>query len=215
VYALLYPLAWLLAHLFCRFSVQGRKQAPLTGPLLVVSNHLSVYDPILLALALRRRIWFFTKREMFSWPIIGWLTQRTGQIPVRRGEGDRAALEQALGYLREERAVLIFPEGTVARQERMIAAHTGVAMLALRSGATLLPVTLSGSRRIFRRSGGLRPRVTIQIGEPYTPVFPEGTSRKEALHQLTQEIMLRIATLLPPEQRGVYANTDATASNPS
>ncbi len=143
---------------------------------------------------------------MFSWPVVGWLCKVTGQIPVHRGESDRAALEKTLTYLREGKALIFFPEGTVERQEQMIAAHTGVAMLALRSGATLLPVAHTGTRRILRRGRGWFPRVTVKIGKPYVPVLPEGVARKAGLQAITQEVMQHIAEMLPVEQRGIYAN---------
>ena len=203
-YALLRPLAWLLTHLVCRYRVSGREHIPLSGPLLVAANHLSWYDPIILALVLPRRVWFFAKMEVFRWPIVGWLCQLTGQIPVHRGEGDRAALEKALAYLREGKALIVFPEGTVERQEQMIAAHTGMAMLAVRSGATILPVGHTGTRRILRSLRSCFPTVTIHIGEPLVPVMSEGISRKAALQMIIQDVMMRIAGMLPPECRGVY-----------
>lgn len=204
LYVLLRPLAWLLTHLVCRYRVSGREYVPASGPLLVVANHLSWYDPILLALVLPRRVWFFAKVEVFRWPIVGWLCRLTGQIPVRRGAGDRGALEQALAYLRAGKAVLVFPEGTVERQEQMIAARTGVAMLAMRSGATILPIAHMGTRRVLHSLRAWLPHVTIKIGEPLVPVVPEGVVRKTALQMVTQEIMTRIASMLPPELRGVY-----------
>src|SRR6266704_299507 len=130
---------WVFTHLICRYRVSGREKVPATGALLIVANHLSWYDPILLAVILPRRVWIFTKAEIFRWPIAGAACRATGQIPVHRGSSDRAALEKGLEYLREGKAVMVFPEGTVARQEQMIAAHSGAAMLALRSGATVLP----------------------------------------------------------------------------
>jgi 1-acyl-sn-glycerol-3-phosphate acyltransferase len=199
-------LGWILTHLVCRYRTVGRDQVPVSGPLLIVANHLSWFDPILLSVVLSRRAWFFAKIEVFTWPVVGWLCQVTGQIPVHRGEGDRAALEKALTYLREGKALIFFPEGTVERQEQMIAAHTGVAMLALRSSATLLPVAHTGTRRILRRGRGWFPQVTIKIGKPYTPMLPEGITRKAGLQIITQEVMQHIAEMLPVEQRGVYTN---------
>jgi 1-acyl-sn-glycerol-3-phosphate acyltransferase len=204
LYGLLRVLFWGFTHLVCRYRVRGREHVPATGPLLIVANHLSWYDPMLFGVILPRRVWFFTKIEMFRWPVIGWLTRHTGQIAVHRGEGDRAALEEALKYLRTGKALVVFPEGTVERKEQMIPAHTGVAMLALRSGATILPMAHAGTRRILRTWRSWFPRVSVQIGESYTPTVPEGMTRKAALQAITDDVMQRIAAMIPPEQRGVY-----------
>jgi len=205
LYSILRTLAWMLTHLVCRYRVIGREHVPPTGPLLVVVNHLSWYDPLLLSVVLPRRVWFFAKVEAFHWPLVGWLARWTEQIPVHRGEGDRAALEQALAYLREGRAVIIFPEGTVERQEEMIAAHTGIAMLALRSGAAILPIAHVGTRRILRSLRRWYPRVSVHIAKPYIPSLPEGVTRKVGLQIITNEAMQRIAEMLPSEQRGIYS----------
>ena len=203
-YTLVRALFWLVAHLACRYSVRGRQHVPQTGPLLIVVNHLSWFDPMLLGVILPRRVWFFMKAEMFDWPVVGWLSRATGQIPVRRGASDRIALEQALAYLREGRAIVIFPEGTVERKEQMIPAHSGVAMLALRSGATVLPIAHTGTRRVLRTWRSWFPKVTMQIGTSYVPTLPEGMARKTGLDVVTQDVMHRIAGMLPPEVRGVY-----------
>jgi 1-acyl-sn-glycerol-3-phosphate acyltransferase len=198
---------WVFTHLICRYHVSGREHVPLTGPLLIVANHLSWYDPILLGVVLPRRVWFFTKIEIFRWPVVGLLCRLTGQIPVNRDESDRAALERGLTYLQEGKALMVFPEGTVERQEQMIAAHTGAAMLAMRTGGTLLPIAHCGTRRVLRSLHIWFPRVEIQIGKPYTPVLPEGVPRKVALKLVTEDMMKRIAEMLPRDQRGVYRET--------
>ncbi|MBV9230703.1 MAG: 1-acyl-sn-glycerol-3-phosphate acyltransferase [Chloroflexi bacterium] len=203
LYWILRVLAWVLVRMVCSYRVSGRVRVPTSGAVLIVANHLSWFDPFLLGVVLPRRVWFFTKVEAFKWPIIGWAIRCTGQIPVQRGGSDRVALEKAMAYLREGKALIVFPEGTVERQEQMIAAHTGAAMLALRSGATVLPIAHTGTRRVLR-GRGWRPRVTVEIGEPYVPSLPEGTARKAGLQIITDEIMGQIAAMLPPEQRGVY-----------
>ena len=198
----------LFTFLVCRCRVYGLERVPESGPLLIVANHLSWYDPLLFGVALRRRVWYFTKSEMFHWPIVGKACEVTEQIPVRRGESDRVALEKGLAYLQEGRALGIFPEGTVERKEVMIPALTGVAMLAIRSGATVLPIAHTGTRKVLRSPRYWFPRVTIQIGEPYIPVLPTGVPRKVGLQRVTDEMMIRIARMLPPERRGVYADLD-------
>lgn len=207
LYSLLHVVFWVITHLICRYRVSGCAHVPRTGPLLIVANHLSWYDPILLAVILPRRAWFFTKAEVFRWPIIGRACRLTGQIPVSRGESDRAALEQALAYLREGKALVVFPEGTVERQEQMIAAHTGAAMLAVRSGAAVLPIAHTGTRRVLRSWRACYPRVDVCIGEPYAPEVPKDVPRKVALHAVSREMMARVAEMLPPAYRGIYASS--------
>ena len=207
LYSIVWGLSWIFMHIVCRYSIEGREHIlhiPASQPLLIVSNHLSWYDPLLLGLVFRRRVWFFTKAEAFRWPIAGWLIRRTGQIAVNRGEGDRIALEQAVSYIRESKALVVFPEGTVARQEQMIAAHPGVAVIAVRTEATIVPVALSGTRRILRSHGGWRPQVCVRLGAPYVPSLSQGTSRKAGMQLLTNEMMHKIAEMVPMEQRGVY-----------
>jgi 1-acyl-sn-glycerol-3-phosphate acyltransferase len=95
-------------------------------------------------------------------------------------------------------------------------AHTGAAMLALRSGAPILPVAHSGTRRIFVSRRVWLPRVVVRIGEPYVPQIPTGVSRKTALKMVTEDLMLRIARMLPPEDRGAYAMlTDGSERQPA
>lgn len=204
LYTILKPLVWFLTNLICRYRVSGRENIPQDGPVLLVANHLIWFDPLLLGIIYPRRLWFMPKIEIFRIPLVGLLCRLTGQIPVHRGESDRAALEKALAYLREGRDVTIFPEGTTARHEGLLAAHTGVAMLALRSGAPILPVAHSGTRRIFVSRRAWLPRVNVSIGEPYVPQVPTGVSRKAALKMVTEDLMLRIARMLPPDVRGEY-----------
>jgi 1-acyl-sn-glycerol-3-phosphate acyltransferase len=212
LYAFLRVLLWGFTRLICRYRVIGLERVPLNGPLLIVANHLSFYDPLLLGVALPRRIWFFTKSEIFRWPIAGLACKLTGQIPVRRGESDRIALEKALGYLREDKALMLFPEGTVERKETMIPARAGAAMLTSRTGVTVLPIAHAGTRRVLRSPRYWFPRVTITIGEPYVPVILENVPRKVALQHVTNDIMSRIAEMLPPENRGVYGEIALSAN---
>src|SRR6266478_2866558 len=206
LYKILRSALWVFTHLICRYRVSGLDHIPSQGPLLIVANHLSWYDPILVGVVLPRRVWFFTKAEMFRWPIIGLGCRLTGQIPVHRGESDRAALEKGLTYLHEGKVLVVFPEGSVARQEQMLAAHMGAAMLAIRSGVPVLPIAHTGTRRVLRSLRFWFPRVDIKIGKPYVPTLQERDSRKAQLQVVMEDMMTRIAAMLPEENRGAYGN---------
>jgi 1-acyl-sn-glycerol-3-phosphate acyltransferase len=208
LYDVLRAVFWSFTHLICRYHVSGREHVPSKGPLLIVANHLSWYDPFLIGVVFQRRVWFFTKIEIFHWPIVGLLCRLTGQIPVNRGERDRTALEKGLAYLHEGKALVVFPEGTVEKQERMISAHTGTAMLAVRTGVIVLPIAHYGTRRILRSFRILFPNVYVKIGKPYIPILPSGVSRKAGLQFITEDMITRIAEMLPEEKRGLYAEVD-------
>src|SRR5260370_27847270 len=204
LYKILRSALWAFTHLICRYRVRGLDNIPSQGRLLIVANHLSWYDPILVGVVLPRRAWFFTKVELFRWPILGLGCRLTGQIPVHRGESDRAALEKGLSYLQEGKVLVVFPEGSVAQQGQMKAARMGAAMLAIRSGVPVLPIAHTGTRRVLRSPRFWFPRVDIKIGKPYTLTLPESVSRKAGLQTVLENMMTRIASMLPAENRGLY-----------
>jgi 1-acyl-sn-glycerol-3-phosphate acyltransferase len=200
-------LKWLLGG----GSVVGLENVPRRGAYIVVSNHTSNLDPPFIGGVIGRHtgrpIHFMAKEEINHWPIIGWLARGSGVFFVRRGEGDRGAQRIALEHLAAGRPIAIFPEGTRTRDGVLREPKVGVALLAMRSGAPLLPVGISGSGRIFpgRSRVPHRTRVDIRIGEPFSlPHQPSGHLDREALAEGTERIMREIAALLPEWQQGRF-----------
>lgn len=190
---------------FGRWHVCGARRMPASGPLIVVSNHLNLADPPLLAASLPRRIHFMAKQELFDVPVGGFFVGLFGAFPVRRFEADLKALRTAQRLLEAGEVVGMFPEGHRSEAASMIRAHPGTALLALRSGAPVLPVAITGTEGVRSwRILLLRPRITVAVGEPFV-LLREGRVTSERVAEATDEIMRRIASLLPISYQGVYS----------
>jgi 1-acyl-sn-glycerol-3-phosphate acyltransferase len=195
----------LLLNVFSRWRVIGRERVPLRGPLLVVCNHQNNADPAILVAVMPRVIHQLAKQELF-WGPIGWMGRGIGAFPIRRGQSDRQAIKTALDYLERGSCVGIFPEGTRSRTGGLTAGQTGAGLLAVRSGARVLPVAIVGSGQLRNPAGVFsRPAIDIIFGEPFEIGSHEGKGRTAAAAAATEQIMIRIGALLPPGQRGVYA----------
>ncbi|HET9416028.1 MAG TPA: lysophospholipid acyltransferase family protein [Candidatus Limnocylindria bacterium] len=188
--------------------IQGVEHLPRSGPFILVANHCSNLDPLMMGWAsghqIGRVVHFMAKIEMRSWPVIGWLATQSGVYFVRRGERDRAAQQFSLDALADGRPIAMFPEGTRSRTGHLREGKPGAALIAMRSGAPIVPAGVSGTHRIFPgRSRWPRPtRVRIRIGESFTlPHQPSGRLDREALAAGTERIMSAIEGLLPPDQR--------------
>ena len=196
-----------LLFLLTRCQVEGRENVPRQGALLVVANHLSLADPPLLGVSLGRKMIFMAKKQLFHFPVIGFLVRSFGAFPVRRGQLDRQALRQAYQVLADGLALVLFPEGMRSRSGQLRPAFLGAALIASRSGAPILPVGISGTKKLERLSSLLRrPQITVNVGHPF--YLPPHRSRltREELAEFTHYIMQHIAELLPPEYRGDYAD---------
>jgi len=199
-----------LARVLFGARVTGVEHVPRAGAFILVCNHCSNLDPPIIGWAtghkVGRVIHFMAKDEMRRWPVAGWLAQQSGVIFVRRGEADRAAQKAALDALAAGRPIALFLEGTRSRDGHLKEGRAGAAFLAMRSGAPLLPVAISGTHRIFPgRSRVPHPsRVAIRIGEPFAlPHVPDGRLDRAALAEGTEQIMAAIESLLPEEQQRI------------
>ena len=198
-----------------RTRVEGAiDELPRVGPLILAANHASNFDAVVLGSwltpELGRRIHWLGKKELFAWPIVGWLAANNGVHPVDRGAADVEAFRLAKRILDEGHVLFVFPEGTRSRDGALHEAQDGVAVLALRTGAPIVPIGIAGSHRVWPRGqkiplpGG---HVTVRVGRPFrlADELPQGTDRRTAKSLATTLIMERIAALLPPSQRGAYA----------
>jgi 1-acyl-sn-glycerol-3-phosphate acyltransferase len=183
--------------------VEGREHEPATGALLAVSNHVSALDPPIAGVALRRRAWYMAKEELLRTPVLGPLLRSVGTFPVRRGEADRQSIRTALDILSRGRVLLMFPEGTRSGDGRLLSAEPGAALLALRTGVTVLPMAVIGTQRAMPK-GARFPRrvpVTVRLGPPIQVPKHEGRIDRRALEVWGGRFMAAIAALLPPEQQ--------------
>ena len=197
---------YLVVPLIARLRTEGVANVPRTGPVILAVNHIHWTDIPLVALHVPRITHYMAKIELFGKPVLGGYIRKMGAFPVRRGEGDREAIRTAERLLAEGEMVAIFPEGHRSDYGPLIPAHPGAGYIALRAGVPIVPVAISGTRQIFKgfHYGPFRPKVTIRYGKPFT-LGAGGRVTKEALGPATDDIMRRIAAMLPPEQRGAYA----------
>ena len=190
-------------------AAKGRKNIPRGGPVILASNHLNLADPPILMSVVPRRIIWMTKQELFDAPVIGLLYYSVGFIPVRRGRTNLRALRQSEQTLRKGCLLGMFPEGTRGTNRGLQKAEAGTALLALRSGAPVLPVAIWGSEVIkLPASFFKRTRVNVVFGEPFQLTKSERPT-KEQVAAGADEIMRRIAALLPVDYRGVYGEGSA------
>ena len=207
---------WLRAMLriLCRIDAAALARVPRQGPLLLVSNHINFLDvPMLFTLLKPRPMAALIKAETWDNPAMAWLFNTAGgsdAIPLRRGEVDREALRLALAALAAGRILCVAPEGTRSGDGRLQRGQPGVVMLALHSGAPILPVVYFGGEQFqqnFRRLR--RTDFHLRVGAPF--YLEPGGQRvsREMRQQMTDEIMGQMAALLPPANRGVYADLGA------
>jgi 1-acyl-sn-glycerol-3-phosphate acyltransferase len=223
-------LYWLLKYivlgpwlrLIFRPQVEGRENVPDTGPAIIASNHLSFSDSIFMPLMVKRKVTFVAKAEYFTGKgLKGWLVKQffvgTGTIPVDRsgGRAAQAALETQLRVLREGNLAGIYPEGTRSPDGRLYRGKTGVARLALESGAPVVPVVMLNADEI-QPPGKVIPkikRVRIRFGTPLDFSRYAGMAGDRFVERaVTDEIMYELMELSGREYVDIYAQKAKTAA---
>jgi 1-acyl-sn-glycerol-3-phosphate acyltransferase len=209
-YELARPVLAFFKWLVLRQETRGVENIPATGSVILVSNHLHGMDILAVAVPSKRHLHFMAKVELFQVPVLGGLNRLIGAFPVRRGESDRESLRIAGEVLAAGQVLAIFPEGHRSDDHTLQKGHTGVALIALRSGAPIVPIGVWGTERALKglRCGPWAPRVHVTYGEAFT-LPPVGRRTREDLDRGLDTIMRRIAALLPEAYRGVYADAVA------
>jgi len=198
----------ILLFLYTKIEVSGLDNLPRRGGVIVVSNHLHNADPGIIGAYLRRRVIFMAKAEMFEWPVWGFYVRLIGAFPVRRFEADLGALRKASQAVSKGSVLVMFPEGTRSTTGTMAQGHPGTALVALRSGVSILPIGITGTEALrvpqilFRPLFG-RVKVRMVVGKPFFLPLQERINT-EAVERCTAIIMRQVAGLLPPKYRGVY-----------
>jgi len=187
--------------------VDGLENFPEHGPALLMINHIALIDPIVILHVAPRNIIPLAKIEVYNYPVVGIFPRLWGVIPVRREEFDRRAVQQVLEVLKAGEIVLVAPEGT--RSPQMSQGKEGVAYLASRSGAPVIPVAVDGTIgypafRLSERWKG--PGAHIKFGKPFYFHSEVKHPGKEELRQMTDEAMYILAGMLPEHRRGYYAD---------
>ncbi len=196
-------------------KVEGREHLPKRGPVILACNHRSFLDSIFIPLVVRRRVTFVAKAEYFDDPKTAWFFRGCGQIPIRRegGSASERALASATDVLLKGNVFGIYPEGTRTRDGKLHRGHTGVARLALRCNAAVVPIGMIGSdevQPIDSKMPKLFRRVTIRFGRPVEPQRYAGMENDRlALRELTDEVMYEISQLSGYEYVDSYATKHA------
>ncbi len=204
----------ILARILFRVHDEELAQIPHQGPMILVANHVNFADvPVFYTHLIPRPVTGFAKIENWKNPALGFLFSLGGAIPVRRGAVDRTAIGRALEVLRSGRILAIAPEGTRSGDGRLQKGHSGIAVLALDSGAPIWPVAYYGLENFRRNLFRLRRTdFFFRVGKPFRVGVETVRLTREVREQITAEIMYRIAALLPPEYRGYYADLSKATS---
>ena len=195
-------------RLFFNVDAQGLEQTPLEGPLLLASNHYSVYEgPLIFSIVPRQPIAPMAKAEYKDTILAKLVFDPIKSIFVSRGEADRQALREIIKRLKNNEAFGIAPEGTRSPTGTLIQAKEGTAYIALKTNAWIFPVGVWGPENIVHDLIRLRrPKMYLRAGQPFKLEKDPTKSRNENMEAGTERIMHAIARLLPPKYRGYYAD---------
>jgi len=197
-----------LFNILFSWKVEGRENIPLTGPLILITNHVNLFDPFFLIFSSPRWINFMAKEELFRSPFLRPWLRWAGSLPIRR-RGRIIDKQKMLKSARDalEKGVILgmFPEGGRNRDGKLSKGKPGSAVIASKTNVPILPVGIVGTDKIKGISWlWKRPRIAVNIGKPFKLPPNHSKMSKSQMQLLTTQIMREIAALLPPEYQGAY-----------
>ena len=196
----------LTLRLSADYEVTGKDNVPSTGPLLIVANHQSNSDPSVIGVSVPRRTWFLAKHTLFRNYISSWFLTTYGAFPLDRSGGDIKAYRWLLNQLKNDKAVVVFPEGRRSNGT-LQKASVGLVKFALKAQVPILPVGITGTEKLGTILRVINPTgsIKVNIGNVFSMPYTGGPVNSERLEYFTNMIMYQIASLLPEQKRGIYA----------
>ena len=189
--------------MFFRGDVIGVENLPATGGFLVAANHASFFDPPFIGCQVPRQIAYFARKTLWKGGLASWWLDAVGTIPVDRDGGqDVSAIKRVLKAIKDERGLILFPEGTRSQDGQLQTAKAGVGLIACRTQVPVVPVRIFGSFEAYGKGAKVPrfgTRVTVIFGAPILPAsYDESSAGKERYQIASERIMARIAALQPP-----------------
>jgi len=200
-----------LTSLLCHIDDAQLGDIPAQGPMIIITNHIGLVEiPILYTRLQPRLVSGMVAAVRWQKPLLRWMLDACEAIPLRRGEPDIKAMRWALALLRSGRQVIIFPEGTRSDSGQLQRGKPGAAFLAHRSGVPIVPIAHYGGEQLSHKMRQLqRTDFHVRVGTAFRLVQREGRVTAAIRQQMTDEMMFRLAALLPPSYRGEYADLTA------
>ena len=197
-----------LTGMICRIDDSQLGRVPMTGPLIIVTNHVNILEiPIIYIRLQPRELHGLVLATRWKNPLLRWIFAVTETIPLGRGEPNPQAFRRALDYLKAGSIVIISPEGTRSGHGRLQEAHPGAVLLAQRSQAPLLPVVYYGSENYKQNLSRLkRSDFHMAVGQPFYLNSHGRPLDRQVRQQMTDEVMYQLAALLPSVYRGLYSD---------
>jgi 1-acyl-sn-glycerol-3-phosphate acyltransferase len=178
--------AWVLF----RPKVEGRENIPTSGAVIVAPVHRSNFDFLFVLFASRRKVFFMTRHELFSIPVLGWTISRLGAFPVRRGTMDREAMALSEKILSRGHVLVVFPEGTFGKGSVISGVQNGTMFIAARAGVAVVPMALGGIEKAVAPGAWVpRPtKISIVVGSAIEPAVDETRVARSAILTKTEEL---------------------------